>query len=321
MKYLKYNFRLITLLTFVLLGCSSIYTQSNASTSLLWEVSPKSNPSKVAYLLGSIHIATPDIYPLNPVIMECWNKCDALAVEINIADFDSSSLTESMMEFMFKIISFTGEKLSDKLPPDLYERVKEKIMAIEDMPITEDIIDMFTPLGIAALLQLEDLGKYLSLSEYNEVDGIDKYFLNLATENNTPIYELESISLQLEAVFAMFEPLENDINSYLEGVLDDTQNTDMDLGFEELLTAWKNGDADAIDKIMNTPSPNITNEQYKAMMNTLLYNRNINMAKKIEEYLTNDGTYFIVVGAGHYVGKKSIIDILQQTGKYNIKRL
>ncbi len=324
MKHIKYNFKLLTLLTFIALGCSSVYDQSKKS-SLLWEVKLKSNPSKVAYLLGSIHIATPDLYPLNPVIMECWNKSDALAVEINIVDFDASSLVRNMSDFLPKVVDLTGGKLSNKLPPELYEKVKEKLLGSEVMPgmtITEAVLDMFTPLGIAAILQLNDLGKYLALAEYNEVDGIDKHFLKLATEKNKPIHEVESIGLQMEILFTMFETLADDINSYIEGVLDNTNDTDVGLEFDKLLAAWKNGDVDAIDKMMNTSDmPNVSNEQYKKIMDHLLYNRNVNMAKKIEEYLTNTGTYFIVIGAGHYVGKKSIIDILQQTGKYNIKRL
>jgi uncharacterized protein YbaP (TraB family) len=246
-------------------------------------------------------------------------------------ELDASSLMESMSKFLFKIVSITGEKLSDKLPPDLYKKVKEKLLPSEvfadaGFPLTEEYIDMFTPLGIAALLQLKNLKKYLSLDKYEDVDGIDKYFLRLATENNIPIYEAESISFQLEMLFSMFELLADDINSYLEAMLDsdeDTdEDTDIDIEFDKLLTAWKVGDDDTIDKMMNDNAmSNLNDEQYKAIMDALLYNRNINIAKKIEEYLTSDETYFIVIGAGHYVGKKSIIDILQQTNKYNIKRL
>ena len=43
------------------------------------------------------------------------------------------------------------------------------------------------------------------------------------------------------------------------------------------------------------------------------------MAKKIEKLFEENKKYFIVVGAGHLIGKDGIIDLLQKTGKYEIK--
>ena len=54
--------------------------------------------------------------------------------------------------------------------------------------------------------------------------------------------------------------------------------------------------------------------------NSLIYLRNQEMTAKIEELILTSKTHFIVLGAGHYVGKRSIIDLLEQTGKYTIKR-
>ena len=45
------------------------------------------------------------------------------------------------------------------------------------------------------------------------------------------------------------------------------------------------------------------------------------MTKKIEEYLTAKRTYFVVVGAGHLVGDKGIIELLKAKKKYKIDQL
>lgn len=58
-----------------------------------------------------------------------------------------------------------------------------------------------------------------------------------------------------------------------------------------------------------------------ALKDAVLYKRNVAMASKIEGYLAQDGIYFVVIGAGHYVGPRSIIELLEQSGKYNIRRL
>jgi uncharacterized protein YbaP (TraB family) len=46
----------------------------------------------------------------------------------------------------------------------------------------------------------------------------------------------------------------------------------------------------------------------------LLYQRNENMVAKIEDYLKGKETYFVVVGAGHLVGNKGIIELLKGKG-------
>jgi uncharacterized protein YbaP (TraB family) len=45
------------------------------------------------------------------------------------------------------------------------------------------------------------------------------------------------------------------------------------------------------------------------------------MAKKIEEYLDIEGTFFIIVGAGHLVGEDGIVNLLINKNKYKIKQL
>lgn len=44
------------------------------------------------------------------------------------------------------------------------------------------------------------------------------------------------------------------------------------------------------------------------------------MANSIQDFLKDKKTYFIVIGSGHLVGKKSIIEHLK-TNKYKIERL
>jgi len=44
------------------------------------------------------------------------------------------------------------------------------------------------------------------------------------------------------------------------------------------------------------------------------------MVSKIEEFLRTKETYFVVVGAGHLVGKKGIIEMLRGKG-YPVEQL
>jgi uncharacterized protein YbaP (TraB family) len=46
----------------------------------------------------------------------------------------------------------------------------------------------------------------------------------------------------------------------------------------------------------------------------LIYERNRRMVSKIEGYLKGNGTYFVVVGAGHLIGEKGIVETLGKKG-------
>jgi uncharacterized protein YbaP (TraB family) len=52
----------------------------------------------------------------------------------------------------------------------------------------------------------------------------------------------------------------------------------------------------------------------------LVFERNKNIASKIEGYLKTKEHYFVVVGAAHLVGKDGIIEILKKKG-YLIEQL
>jgi uncharacterized protein YbaP (TraB family) len=46
----------------------------------------------------------------------------------------------------------------------------------------------------------------------------------------------------------------------------------------------------------------------------LIYERNRRMVSKIEGYLRGNGSYFVVVGAGHLIGEQGIVKALEKKG-------
>jgi len=278
---------------------------------LLWEVSLKSNPSKKAYLLGSIHIGIPELYPLHDDIMKCWDKSDVLAVELNILDMDLSTLL-SDTNLLLKLISFT-DFLSDKLPNNIYEKIKKQLTEMELAP---EIVDRLTPLGAALMLEFGNLAKAFVDTNYRYqiTDGIDLFFLKLAKQNDKKIVELESIEKQI----SVFEALNENIVSYLETILNKI-DSDNGMDIYILFDAWKRGNINFFEKI-NTDDFLENSESNNKLRNIMLYNRNEEMASLIEKFIQSGTMHFVVIGTGHLVGNKSIIDILTKTKKYNIKR-
>jgi uncharacterized protein YbaP (TraB family) len=130
--------------------------------------------------------------------------------------------------------------LSEQLPEEMYLKVKERLKT--DMGFPEEMIDMLTPLGVAVFLEFGDLIKNFSniFNEEKFVDGIDKHFLKLATEENKEIVEVESIGQQLNVLTSMFGSNKEDIISHIQTLLDkssgDADNDFMDT-FNDMIIA------------------------------------------------------------------------------------
>ena len=86
---------------------------------------------------------------------------------------------------------------------------------------------------------------------------------------------------------------------------------------DPLFEAWKNGDTEKMEKLV---ADAFQDPELKAFQDQLIYKRNISMAQQLETYMATPKKYFVVVGAGHLVGDRSILALLQEK-RYQIDQL
>ena len=79
--------------------------------------------------------------------------------------------------------------------------------------------------------------------------------------------------------------------------------------FDALVVAWRIGDIKGLDKIITEYT-----KDYPAMQKRFFTNRNQKWLAKIEKLLQGDKDVLVVVGAGHLVGKDSVVDLLTRKG-------
>ena len=60
--------------------------------------------------------------------------------------------------------------------------------------------------------------------------------------------------------------------------------------------------------------------RFSSINEMLIIRRNRNIVLKIDDYLKTKATYFVVVGAGHLLGEKGIIQLLKERG-YTVEQL
>jgi uncharacterized protein YbaP (TraB family) len=267
--------------------------------SFAWKIT--SDVSSV-YLLGSIHVASPDIYPLDNVLETAYLEADNLAVEVDVTAVDDAVITALVTQYGTYP---EGDGFKQSVPQDLYSKLEAQF-GKWGIPLAQ--MNGLRPwLILTTLEQLvwQDLGY---ISEY----GIDYYFLEKANSEGKDIIELESAEFQLKTLSSLPDDLMvKAMEAYMEDIL-------IKEDAEELFEAWVEGDTDAMEALVFQAL--IDYPELKPYSDAMFDERDFKMAENIEDYLADSETYFIVVGAGHLVGENGLLNLLDDRG-YKLEQL
>ena len=266
--------------------------RSQSRKNFLWKVQSKTN---TVYMMGSIHFLKKEMYPLNERIEKAFDQSDVLVVEANLNEVGKVD-----MQKFIRVALYPGdESLEKHLSAEVYEWVKKELPEY-GLPI--ELANKQKPWFLAMTLVSIEILKLGFDPNY----GIDKHFLSKAP-GKKKILELESINTQIDLLSNLSE---KEQELYLMYTLKDLKITEQEVN--KLIQAWALGDAKYMEsiiirKVKEDPRLSIIHDK-------LLYQRNENMVAKIEDYLRGKETYFVVVGAGHLVGNKGIIELLKGKG-------
>ena len=259
-------------------------------TSFIWKVT---SDTTHVYLLGSVHVASQDLYPLNSTIENAFESADYLVVEVNTNNLSQDSVGQLVMQYGAYPI---GDGFEKHVMEDLYNQLKGKF---QEYSINIALLDNYRPWVIYNVMSqfiLESLGYKI---EY----GIDQYFLEKAKNSNKNILELETMEHQLALMSSIPDETTLKMMQY------DIENPETGDYLQGLFDAWKNGD---VAKMEDVAFSAFVEEPELAPYYEIVYaQRNVKMAQKIKEYLSGNKTYFIVVGAGHLVGEDGILNLLK----------
>lgn len=261
----------------------------------LWKVE---KDGKSSYLFGSIHLGSEDMYPLSKKVKDAYNQAEHLVVEIDLKPGDEQKLVPII------------QKLAVDMTSTLESRLTPETLAIYKKACTEKQLpcSQFSPLKkwfVSLQLQLmliQQLG-------YKEELGIDKHFLDLAHKSNKSVVSLETVDAQLK-LLSGFNQQEQELM-----LLQSLEATKEEM--ESLFIAWKTGDDAAMVEMF---TEGLDNASAQAIYDAMFIDRNIEMAKNIQTMLTENKSLFVVVGAGHIVGEKGLVDLFTKSG-YKLTQL
>jgi hypothetical protein len=271
---------------------------SYSQKSFLWKV--QSSRSTI-YLLGSIHFLKDDVYPLNQTIENAYESSDKLVVEADINQLGNLDLKRLADRAFYK----SGDHIEKHVSPETYRLIKKESASL-GMPV--DLIGMQKPWLLALSFQAMQLMRL----GYDPQHGVDYHFLARA-QGKKRILELESLDDQLKLLSGFSDKEQEQFLLYTLKTL-----SSMDSQVGSMVRAWASGDAQAMESILSEAAQ--LDASLAPIVEKLFDERNMRMTSKIEGYLNSNGSYFVIVGAGHLVGKRGIVELLKNKG-YGVEQL
>lgn len=269
-----------------------------AQKSFLWKV--QSSRSTV-YLLGSIHFLKEEVYPLNQAIEDAYDSSEKLVVEANINNLGSLDLKTLAERAFYK----NDDHVEKHVSPETYRLIKKESKAL-GMPI--ELLSRQKPWFLALSFQAMELVRL----GYSPEHGVDYHFLSKA-QGKKRILELESLEEQLSLLSGFSE---REQEQFLLYTLETLSSMDRQVG--NMVRAWISGDAQAMESALADAVP--PDPSLAPIVHKLFDERNVKMVSKIEGYLNSGGSYFVIVGAGHLVGKSGLVELLKGRG-YVVEQL
>ena len=292
-----------------------IYDELDAgSKGLLWVAKKGDN---TVYMLGSVHVANTSIYPFSEEVKEAYEKADELVLEIDL--FDAEGQAE-----LVKLQYYTdGTTVKDHLSATNYEKLtkvlKDYNLKVEDLQNAK----LWAVTNTLSVLSATD-ATTVEEQQMASLTGIDMYLASKAYILGKPIGELESYKFQGEMMDGFSPELQQYIfESTVDSMLAAEKETQSDSFVDTLLKYWKEGNVEGIKEYVFPED--VTPKEVKGTKEIQLQEeyqskfwtqRDKGMADKIAQMLNAEGskTYFVVVGAGHYISDTGVIAQLKDKG-------
>jgi hypothetical protein len=257
----------------------------------LWKVTAEGS-ERIIYVGGSIHILTEEDHPLPAAFEKAYRASDELVLEIATSK-EPGSDTLALQKGMYG----KKGKISDDLSPDMYEKLIEYL---KDVGLPKTAMDGFRPWMASMTISITEIMKLGGRPDL----GVDTFFESKAIEDKKIISSLETTDFQI----GLFTNLsKEDQEKMLLSTLKEVENIEND--FPKMVKAWREGDDSMVEQIINDSmvgSPNFREE--------LLDKRNVNWAKKINDFMKGDRDKMVIVGAAHLVGEKGLVKLLRDSG-------
>lgn len=251
----------------------------------LWRVESADGEDH-GWLFGTMHLGVDAEASLPDVVWDSLESSDIFVAEADVGDLSSA-----------------GALLRDDGQPTLSDEIGE-----EAFTELESIVGSLQAQGLdqmdAAAAAMAVAVKPLPMTP-----PMDLTLQSRAEEHGLEVEYLEEVDFQLDLLQRYIT-----VDSLVAYLDDYDRLSEVAL---EGLEAYLSGDAETLEQ--NLVDPATWEHSPEGAEEAFLYERNENWVSGIEDLLSR-GTPFIAVGAGHLVGERSVVELLEDAG-YELERI
>ena len=266
--------------------------QKLGARGLWWKAT---TPRGTLVLLGSIHVAPRDLYPLDPKIEKAFATADRLVLEVDLNQIDETAMAAQVAA---RAKYPPGDSLVRHVPQTTVRLLERHAPGAA---LGVETLEQFRPWFVATTIlttKLQTLG-------YEAEQGLDMHFAAAAHRGpGRPVSALETLDEQL----SLFESLPSRFQALmLQQTLEQVEG--LEPMMRRVLGAWRRGDPGPVEAEMLAP---LRTPEYRPILEKLLLERNRRWVGKLVALLDHDVSCFVVVGAAHLIGEGSVVDLLRR---------
>jgi len=278
----------------------SPFTDPNYAAPSIWRVQGKGAD---LYLMGSVHVGHGDGWRFSKSVVEHFENAEVVVVELDIRSREASKAIREAMDSHSRLES--PQSLKTLLPADVYAKLQTQLAAEQLFP---GMFEQGKPWLVANVLAT----KKINGMGYSTKDGVEMQLLGTMAPNQA----VETLEPPDSHVL-VFERLSPDQQVLM---LRDTLYRVDEMGpyLERLLESWRRGDDEALEKTVFESLRE--HPELAPFYEVFFFERNREMAKKLARMADGKRTTFAMIGAGHLVGEKGVVEQLRKQG-YQVGRL
>jgi uncharacterized protein len=274
--------------------------QQPASTSsgrgLIWSVERN---GRTGWLVGSLHLLTPDAYPLPSALEAAFARANVLVEEANPEELKAPA---AAMQLLAKAMYPAGTTLQSQVSKETFEKIRQRA---EKAGLPVERLQPFKPWMVALTLVALELQR----GGFDPALGLDQHFLGRAPAAGKTVRTLETALEQID----FLESLSPQLQEGLVAATLDGAETELSQ-VQKIAAAWKAGDTAPIERLLLSDMKGLDAKVY----DTLLVGRNRRWLPAIEQCFATERC-FVVVGAAHLVGPDGLVAMLRAKG-YAVKQ-
>jgi uncharacterized protein YbaP (TraB family) len=256
-------------------------------TPLMWEL--RKGDARVT-LFGTVHALPRGVNWFRPHVVEALDAADALVLETRVPD------GPTMAPEMLRLARLPEPRpVLERVPPEWQARLNAELMRLKPMPLEW----MKTWFIAVTLVNLE-----AERNGFSPAIGAEAVLTERARMREKPIRALETLGEQLTFFNALSEA---DQQQLLIGVIE--RMGEARARANRLVEDWLAGRAESLAVLIANDF-----ERSPMLEQMLLKDRNERWAAWISREMQTPGHRFVAVGAGHFIGRHSLLEKLKRHG-------